>query len=53
MPFIMPDDTIVKVFDKQLRPIFNEIKIKQNCCIKLAEARDRLLPKLMSGELTI
>lgn len=53
MPFIMPDDTIVKAFDKQLRPIFNEIKIKQSCCIKLTEARDRLLPKLMNGELTI
>ena len=33
--------------------VLNEIKKKQAACIKLSEARDRLLPKLMSGEIEV
>ena len=36
-----------------IEPILNEIKIKQEICNALAEARDRLLPKLMNGEIEI
>lgn len=53
MPFIMPDETTVLAFSKQVDPILNEIKNKQATCMKLAEARDRLLPKLMSGEIEV
>lgn len=53
MPFIMPSAEILQAFSDQVEPILNEIKNKQATCIKLAEARDRLLPKLMSGELEV
>lgn len=53
MPFVMPNKEIVLAFSKQVDPILHEIKNKQLSCIKLAEARGRLLPKLMSGELEV
>lgn len=53
MPFIMPSAEILQAFSDQIEPILNEIKNKQATCIKLAEARDRLLPKLMSGEVEV
>ena len=53
MPFIMPDELTVLSFSKFVDPILNEIKNKQAVCIKLIEARNRLLPKLMSGEIEV
>lgn len=53
MPFVMPTEDIVIAFSNQVEPILNEIKVKQAACIKSAEARDRLLPKLMSGEIEV
>lgn len=53
MPFVMPDEEIVFAFSKLVEPIVNEIKNKQLSCIKLQEARDRLLPKLISRELEV
>ena len=53
MPFIMPEEATVLAFDKLVAPILSEIKNKQAVCVKLAEARDRLLPKLMSGEIEV
>ena len=53
MPFIMPSKEVMKSFSKRVDPILNMIKNKQLDCIKLKEARDRLLPKLMSGELEV
>ena len=53
MPFVMPNEEIVFAFSKQIEPILKEIENKQLSCIKLTEARDRLLPKLMSGELEV
>lgn len=53
MPFVMPDEATILAFDKLVAPILEEIKNKQMVCIKLKEARDRLLPKLMSGELEV
>ena len=53
MPFVMPDKATILAFSKLVVPILNEIKNKQATCIKLAEARDRLLPKLMSGEIEV
>jgi len=53
MPFIMPDDKTVFDFSQIATPILNEIKNKQMTCLKLQEARDRLLPKLMSGEIEV
>ncbi len=53
MPFIMPANDVLKEFTSIVEPILEEIKNKQSACIHLAEARDRLLPKLMSGELEV
>ena len=53
MPFVMPDRLIIEAFSKRVTPILYEIKNKQFACIKLEEARDRLLPKLMSGEIEV
>lgn len=53
MPFLMPVEDIVTAFSKQVEPVLKEIENNQAACIKLVEARDRLLPKLMSGELEV
>ena len=53
MPFIMPDTTVLSQFHQVSRPIFDEIKNRQKVNIYLVEARDRLLPKLMSGEIEV
>ncbi|PMC41348.1 restriction endonuclease subunit S [Lactobacillus iners] len=53
MPFIMPSQDIIENFSMIVSPILNEIKAKQEMCNYLSEARDRLLPKLMSGEIEV
>ena len=53
MPFVMPDDVTIAQFHKIVKPILGAIKDKQNMNTKLAEARDRLLPKLMNGEIEV
>ena len=53
MPFVMPDDVTIAQFHKIVKPILDAIKDKQNMNTKLAEARDRLLPKLMNGEIEV
>ena len=51
MPFVIPDYELVSAFSKIAAPIFDQIKNKQKTCLELKQARDRLLPKLMSGEI--
>ena len=53
MPFVMPNDDTIEKFSNAVDPILNEIKAKQEICNELIEARDRLLPKLMSGEVEV
>ena len=53
MPFVIPNYELVSTFSKIAAPIFDQIKNKQKACLKLKQARDRLLPKLMSGELEV
>lgn len=53
MPFVLPSQSVLKAFSKIARPIFDSIRAKQKINIYLREARDRLLPKLMSGELEV
>lgn len=53
MPFVIPDSKTMARFSETVSPIFDQI---QNCVISiraLTEARDRLLPKLMSGEIEV
>lgn len=50
---LIPASELVVTFDVNAKPIFDEILILENQIIKLEEARDRLLPKLMSGEIEV
>ena len=53
MPFVMPTDEIITSFSRMVSPILNEIQNRQAACLKLKEARDRLLPKLMNDEIEV
>ncbi len=53
MPVLLPPKSVIQEFGQKIKPSFQMIKIllKQNT--KLREARDILLPKLMSGQIEI
>ena len=53
MPFLMPCDDILESFSKIVSPLFVKIKNTYSQIRLLTEARDRLLPKLMSGEIAV
>ena len=53
MPIMMPSIDILQQFHNAVSPIFNRMQFLSNEITKLAELRDSLLPKLMSGELKI
>lgn len=50
---LIPTLEIANMFDKFCSEIFEEIQCKRNQIVKLTEARDRLLPKIMNGEVEI
>ena len=50
---VCPSDDVRKSFNDVITPIFNKIEILEKHINKLTEARDRLLPKLMSGEIEV
>ena len=53
IPLLIPTGDILKKFENITKSIFNLIAKNDNENIKLAEMRDLLLPKLMSGEIRI
>ncbi|WP_051523465.1 restriction endonuclease subunit S [Prevotella sp. MA2016] len=50
---MIPSKGILELFESQTEPIFNQIDILKELIRLLTEARDRLLPKLMSGEIKV
>ena len=50
---VCPTDNVRKSFNDVIAPIFNKIEILEKHINKLVESRDRLLPKLMSGEIEV
>lgn len=52
-PYLLPNQSIIDEFEGIVKPIFDTIMNKNTASIKLKEARDRLLPKLMSGEIEV
>lgn len=48
-----PGKRLINQFDHEVTPIMDSIKIKMQNNSLLAESRDRLLPKLMSGEIEV
>lgn len=53
MPYILPSKKVLIDFSELVNPYLEQIKYKQKQNVQLTEARDRLLPKLMSGELEV
>lgn len=52
-PIILPSTSIIDSFTSVVKPIIEKTQSVNKQITKLAEARDRLLPKLMSGELEV
>ena len=53
MPFVMPCIPILQEFSQRVFPIIKQTETLQSQIRLLTEARDRLLPKLMSGEIEV
>lgn len=53
MPFVMPCTAILQEFSQTVRPLIKQTENLQSQIRLLTEARDRLLPKLMSGEIIV
>ena len=53
LPIIVPDRDVLDKFEYRVSSCFGKIKILQRQIELAVQARDRLLPKLMSGELEV
>ena len=49
----MPDLRVAEAFDRSVTPLFDRIQANSNESRTLATLRDTLLPKLLSGELSV
>ena len=52
IPFLVPDEAVIRMFSKHVTPMIRQIDALSNEIRKLAQARDLLLPRLMSGDLS-
>lgn len=50
---LVPTKSIANAYDNIVHPIMKRIQVLRDSCVKAKEARDQLLPKLMSGEMEI
>ena len=53
MPFLLPSKRIIEKFDDLVEPIMKEIKVLVKKNLLLQETRDLLLPRLISGKLSV
>ena len=53
LPIINPVEDVVGRFDKIVEPLFSQIKLVEKQNRDLSQLRDILLPKLLSGELSV
>lgn len=53
MPFLIPSKDILKKFDHLVKPIFDQIKLINTQNQTLRRTRDLLLPRLISGQLSV
>ncbi|MYA68715.1 hypothetical protein F4141_20500 [Candidatus Poribacteria bacterium] len=51
--FALPPEKIRCLFDSVAEPLFAKIESNENESRTLAQTRDRLLPKLLSGEIRV
>lgn len=52
-PYLLAPQSILEAFSLLIEPIFEQVYLKNSQIAWLSQARDRLLPKLMSGELGV
>ena len=53
VPAIIPSKDALSAFDELIQPIFSQIRNLRDENARLADLRDTLLPKLMSGEVDV
>ena len=53
IPFMVPDEKRVRLFEEVVAPMFRQVANLMEQHEKLRAARDLLLPRLMSGEITV
>lgn len=49
----IPESTIMELFCNLVAPLFKKIAVQERLIAELKQARDKLLPKLMSGEIEV
>lgn len=52
-PIVLPEGTLLQQFEKQASTLHAQVRTLHQSNQKLAQARDLLLPRLMSGEITV
>jgi type I restriction enzyme S subunit len=53
LELMIPSSYLLTIFDSIVKPIYKEESYLSSQIRLLTEARDRLLPKLMSGEIAV
>jgi type I restriction enzyme S subunit len=53
LPLVLPDEAIGGMFEEAVAPLFEQAQCLTEQNVELAEARDLLLPRLMSGKLDV
>lgn len=53
LPYLKPTDSVMESFEKHVGPMFAQIQVKNKQNMKLVEVRNRLLSKLMRGEIEV
>lgn len=53
LKLLFPDENIINMFNCQVQPMFKRIFSMSKQILLLRQARDKLLPKLMSGEIEV
>lgn len=51
LSYLLPQKSLIDRFEQFMRPCFEKIRTLNRQISILVEARDRLLPELMSGEM--
>ena len=53
LPYLKPTIQIIELFARYVEPMFMQLQTRNKQNMELKQARDRLLPKLMSGEIEV
>lgn len=53
MPLYVPDDETLSIFEETVTPMYSQMQENEKQSANLANIRDTLLPRLMSGELEV